>query len=85
MDFFDFFEKSHYFNVIILKLFLCVSRLEKRKISWKKFENQSILANFSHILWILITFLKKLVDGAPVTYFKFDVFWIYMLWGIQNQ
>jgi hypothetical protein len=26
-----------------------------------------------------------LVEQAPATYLKFDVFWIYMLWGIQNQ
>jgi hypothetical protein len=44
-----------------------------------------ILAHFGHILWILITFWKKFVEGGPTTYFKFDIFWIYMLWGIQNQ
>jgi hypothetical protein len=32
-----------------------------------------------------ITFWKKLVKGGTVTYFQFDIFWIYMLWGIQNQ
>jgi hypothetical protein len=41
--------------------------------------------NFSHILWILITWFKKLVEQGPETYFQFDVLWIYMLWGIQNQ
>jgi hypothetical protein len=45
-----FFEISHFFNVIVLKLFLCVPRLEKRENSRKKFENRSIGANFSHIL-----------------------------------
>jgi hypothetical protein len=27
----------------------------------------------------------KLVEQAPAIYLKFDVFWIYMLWGIWNQ
>jgi hypothetical protein len=30
-------------------------------------------------------FLVELVEQAPGTYFQFDVFLIYMLWGIQNQ
>jgi hypothetical protein len=46
--------------------------------------NRSILASFSHFLWIF-TFWKRLVEQAPGTYFQFDVFWIYMLWGIQNK
>jgi hypothetical protein len=41
-----------------------------------------ILANFSHILWIWISFWKKLVEGAPIAYFQIDIFWFYMLWGI---
>jgi hypothetical protein len=32
-----------------------------------------------------ITFWKKLVEGAAITYFQCDIFWIYMLWAIQNQ
>jgi hypothetical protein len=43
------------------------------------------LANFSHILWILIRFWKKLVEEGTMTYLFFDIFWICMLWGIQNQ
>jgi hypothetical protein len=27
------FEKSHFLNVIVLKLFKCVARLEKREVS----------------------------------------------------
>jgi hypothetical protein len=54
MEFFEFFEISLFFNVIVQKLFLCVPRLEKRENSRKKFENRSILAiflaHFSHIL-----------------------------------
>jgi hypothetical protein len=34
-EFFIFFEVSHFFNVIVLKLFGCVPRLEKRKNSRK--------------------------------------------------
>jgi hypothetical protein len=30
-------------------------------------------------------FWKKLVEQGPGTYLNFDIFWIYMLWGIQNQ
>jgi hypothetical protein len=27
-------------------------------------------------------FWKKLVEGAPITYFQIEIFWLYMLWGI---
>jgi hypothetical protein len=43
----------------------------------KKIENfhfLSIFANFSNIYKVKITFLKKLVEVAPATYLKFDVF-----------
>jgi hypothetical protein len=40
---------------------------------WKDFQSCYILK---------ITFLKKLVEVAPTTYFQFDIFGIYMLWGI---
>jgi hypothetical protein len=49
MEFFDFFAKSQFLNVIVLKL----SGPEQRENSRKKFENRSILATFyefkSHI------------------------------------
>jgi hypothetical protein len=41
------FEILNFFYEIVLKLFLCAPRLEKRENSRKKFENRSILANFS--------------------------------------
>jgi hypothetical protein len=45
--------------------------------NFKKIENfhfWSIFANFSNIYEVKITFFKKLVEGAPATYLKFDVF-----------
>jgi hypothetical protein len=55
----------------------------------EKFQKKSIFGLFlpikSNIYEVKITFFKKLVDQAPATYLKFDVFWIYMLWGIRNQ
>jgi hypothetical protein len=55
-------------------------RIAQRSLKICQF--RPILASFSYILWILITFWKKLVEGAPITYFQFDIFWSYMLWGI---
>jgi hypothetical protein len=61
-----------------------------RTITFKKWDfskksKNSIFGLFLPILAtfykVKITFFKKLVDGAPATYLKFDVFWIYMLWG----
>jgi hypothetical protein len=52
MEFFDFFEKWIFFNVInrFKTVLMCVPRLEKRENSRKKIENRSIVANFNHIL-----------------------------------
>jgi hypothetical protein len=50
---------------------------------FKKFNFWSIFDNFSNIYEVKITFFKKLVEQAPATYLKFDVFWIYMLWGLN--
>jgi hypothetical protein len=52
MVYFDFFEKSHFLTVFVLKLW-CVPRPEKRENSRKKFENQSIFANFMNLNHIL--------------------------------
>jgi hypothetical protein len=49
----------------------------KKMRNFKKFEKfhfLSIFANFSNIYEVKITFFKKLVEQAPVTYLKFDVF-----------
>jgi hypothetical protein len=63
MEFFEFFEFSIFFNEIVLKLLLCAPRLEKREKSRKKFENRSILDNFSpftpHIMNLNHVFLKR--------------------------
>jgi hypothetical protein len=55
---------------------------------WKKiqkFHFCSILPILATIYEVKITFWKKLVEGAPITYFQINIFWFYMLWGIQNQ
>jgi hypothetical protein len=62
-----------------------------RTITFKKwdFAKNDIFDQFLPILAIFyevkITFWKKLEKGGTVTYFQFDIFLIYMLWGIQNQ
>jgi hypothetical protein len=56
--------------------------IKNKMRNFKKFEKfhfWSIFANFSNIFEVKITFFKKLVEVAPVTYIKFDVFGIYML------
>jgi hypothetical protein len=40
----------------------------------EKFNFLSIVANFSNIYEVKITGFLKLVEGAPATYLKFDVF-----------
>jgi hypothetical protein len=57
-------------------------KLEIAEKSLKISQFLPILATFYETK---ITFWKKLVGGAPETYFQFDIFWIYMLWGIENQ
>jgi hypothetical protein len=57
---------------------------------WNTLDSFEQIQTFSkksnHILWTKkITFWKKLVEQAPGTCFQFDIFWIYMLWGIQNE
>jgi hypothetical protein len=44
-------------------------------LKWAKIDHfWSIIANFSNIYEVKITFFKKLVEGAHATYLKFDVF-----------
>jgi hypothetical protein len=80
-----------YFHV-----FLVVEHIKNsfRTITFKKWDfskksKNSIFGQFLPILAtfyeVKITFLKKLVEQARATYLKFDVFWIYMLWGNDNQ
>jgi hypothetical protein len=45
-NFSNFLKFRIFFNEIVLKLFYCAPRLEKRENSRNKFENRSILANF---------------------------------------
>jgi hypothetical protein len=58
-----------------------LERLHSKNEILKKNRKIPFLVNFCQFLPILATFykvkimfLKKLVDGAPATYFKFDVF-----------
>jgi hypothetical protein len=52
---------------------------------FKKNPKILILPILAAIYKVKITFWKKLVEGAPITYFQIDIFLFYMLWGIQNQ
>jgi hypothetical protein len=50
----------------------------------QKFHFWSIFLILPTIYEVKITFWKKLVEVAPMTYFQIDIFGIYMLWGIQK-
>jgi hypothetical protein len=69
----------------VSNVFHGLKNVKKAEKSLKICQFLPILNNFSYILWIKITFWKKLVDRALTTYLKFHISWIYMLWGIQNQ
>jgi hypothetical protein len=51
----------------------------------KKLNFWSLFPISATIYEVKITFWKELEDGAPMTYIQIDIFWFYMLWGIQNQ
>jgi hypothetical protein len=50
MEFFEFFEISHFLKYNRSKTVPMCSTTKNVKTAEKKFENRSILANFSHIL-----------------------------------
>jgi hypothetical protein len=56
--------------------------------TFSKTSKKSIFGHFlpssATIYEVKITFWKKLVEVAPMTYFQINVFGIYMLWGIQK-
>jgi hypothetical protein len=61
--FWIFFQKSHFWIIILKNCLRCVPRLEKLENSQKRCENRLILANFSHNLWSKNHVLKKVGRG----------------------
>jgi hypothetical protein len=80
MEFFDFFEKSHFINLIFLKLSQVCFKAWKTWKRRKKFENRLSFANFSQFKSRFEKVGRGRDDG--LAYLFFDIFWIYMLWGI---
>jgi hypothetical protein len=71
-----FFRYLHVFQVVEY-ITTVIERLHlKKEIFQKKIDKSPIFAN------CMKSRFEKVSSG---TYFQFDVFWIYMLWGIQNQ
>jgi hypothetical protein len=77
MEFFDFFEISHFFKCNRSKTILVFHDLKNVKIAEKSLKIGQflpILAHFSQIYEFKSSFFFKLVEQAPATYLKFDIF-----------
>jgi hypothetical protein len=81
-----FFWKSLIFYCIGSKnVFNLFHALKNVKIASKSLKNFNFDQFWLYFYEFKSRFEKKLVEEGAMTYFQIDVFWIYMLWGIQNQ